>query len=163
MFYSQIQGLYAYMPFGLRNYWTGRFITELDDELIGFLVEHFARGPEPGEATVLLEPFHGAASRVPVEDTAFVFRHARFNVSGLAHWDRPGRDGFATEWAAAVRDRLRPVSVGSYLNYVSDTETDTAEDAFGAGVFARLQAVKNAWDPDNLFRFNHNIAPETVV
>lgn len=159
MFYSQIQGLYGYMPFGLRNYWTGRFLTELDDDLIGFLVEHFAHGLAPGEASVLIEPFHGAASRVPVEDTAFPSRRARFNVSGLAHWDHPDRDLRAIEWATAVRDRLRPFSVGSYLNYVSDTEVDTAENAYGADVYTRLQAVKTAWDPDNIFRFNHNISP----
>jgi FAD/FMN-containing dehydrogenase len=163
MFYSQIQGLYGYMPFGMRNYWTGRFLTELDDDLIGFLVEHFTHGPEPGEATVLIEPFHGAASRVPSEDTAFAFRHARFNVSGLAHWDHPERDNHAIEWAAAVRDRLRPLSAGSYLNYVSDTDADTVEDAYGAGVFSRLQAVKTAWDPDNVFRFNHNISPGPIA
>jgi hypothetical protein len=108
---------------------------------------------------VLIEPFHGAASRVPTEDTAFAFRHARFNVSGLAHWEHPERDGLAIEWAGAVRDRLKPVSAGSYLNYVTDTEIDTAEDAYGASTFARLQAVKTAWDPDNVFRFNHNIVP----
>ena len=100
---------------------------------------------------------------MPVEDTAFAFRHARFNVSGLAHWDHPERDSSAIEWAAAVRDRLQPLSAGSYLNYVSDTETDTVEDAYGAGVFARLQAVKKAWDPDNIFRFNHNISPGAVA
>jgi hypothetical protein len=104
------------MPFGMRNYWTGRFLTDLDDDLIRFLLEHFARGSEPGEATVLIEPFHGAASRVPTDDTAFAFRHARFNVSGLAHWDNPEGDSHAIEWAAAVRDRLRPLSAGSYLN-----------------------------------------------
>ena len=158
MFYSQVQGLYGYMPFGLRNYWTGRFLTEFDDDLIGFLVEHL-RGPEPGNASILIEPFHGAAARVPSEDTAFAFRHARFNVSGLAHWDDPERDSFAIEWAAAVRERLRPLSAGSYLNYVSDTDVDTTEDAYGAGVFGRLQTVKSVWDPDNVFRFNHNIPP----
>jgi hypothetical protein len=42
---------------------------------------------------------------------------------------------------------------------VSDTEADTTEDAYGPGVFARLQSVKTAWDPDNNFRFNHNISP----
>jgi hypothetical protein len=43
-YYSQIQGLYPYMPFGLRNYWTGRFVDELPDDLIDFLVEHQSYG-----------------------------------------------------------------------------------------------------------------------
>jgi FAD/FMN-containing dehydrogenase len=159
MLYSQIQGLYGYMPFGLRNYWTGRFLTELDDDLIHFLVEHYAHGLELSEATVLIEPFHGAASRVPSEDTAFAFRHARFNISGIAHWRDPERDAVAVDWAAAVRDRLTPASAGSYLNYVTDTGADTIESAYGARVLNRLQTVKAAWDPDNIFRFNHNIAP----
>ena len=46
--FPQIQGLYGYMPFGMRNYWTGRFLTGFDDDLIRFLVEHSPRAGASG-------------------------------------------------------------------------------------------------------------------
>jgi hypothetical protein len=159
MQYSQVQGLYAYMPFGLRNYWTGRFLPDLSDDLIGFLVEHFATRHPDSYNTVLFEPLHGVASRVSPEETAFGFRDARFNVSGLAVWEDPSLDTIEIAWAHGVRERLAPLSRGGYLNYISDGSTDAVEDAFVPDALTRLRAIKAVWDPDNLFRFNHNIKP----
>ena len=147
MHYSQIQGLYAYMPFGLRNYWTGRFLPELSDDLIGFLVEQFATGHPDSSNTVLFEPLHGVASRVSPDETAFGFRDARFNVSGLAVWEDPSLDPAELSWAHEVRERLAPLSRGGYLNYVSDSSTDPAEDAFLPDAFARLRAIKASVGP----------------
>lgn len=48
---------------------------------------------------------------------------------------------------------------GGYLNYASDDGADLVEGAFGAEAWGRLRSVKRAWDPDNVFRFNHNIPP----
>ncbi len=158
-FYSQLQGLYAYMPFGLRNYWTGRFVQEMPGDLIDFIVDHFVSGPRGTYSAVLFEPMHGAPTRIGPEETAFAFRHARFNVSPMAIWDDPALDDDAIAWAQEARDRLQPLSRGGYLNYATDDAADTVEGAFGAETYARLRAVKTAWDPDNLFRFNHNVPP----
>jgi FAD/FMN-containing dehydrogenase len=49
---------------------------------------------------------------------------------------------------------------GGYLNYASEASEDGLEADFGAERFARLRAVKRAFDPDNVFRFNHNISPD---
>ncbi len=158
-YYSQLQALYPYMPFGLRNYWTGRFIEELSDDLIDFMVEHFSRAPKVGYGGILFEPLHGAVSGVHPSETAFAFRSARFNVSPMAVWEDPGADDEEIAWATSARDRLQPLSKGGYLNYATDDAAETVEDAFGRENFLRLQAVKATWDPDNVFRFNHNIPP----
>src|SRR5207248_2173332 len=47
-----------------------------------------------------------------------------------------------------------------WLNYLGD---DQAEDAIRAAYgsnYERLREVKRRYDPDNVFRLNHNIAPE---
>ena len=157
--YSQIQGLYAYMPFGLRNYWTGRFLQELPDDLIDFLVDHYRAGDERTANTVLFEPLHGAAARIDPAATAFAYRHARFNVSPMAVWEDPAMDAEEIAWASAARDRLQDLSVGGYLNYASQASPDAVAESFGAENWARLRKVKAAWDPENMFRFNHNIPP----
>jgi FAD/FMN-containing dehydrogenase len=159
--YHQVHGLYGYSPFGPRHYWTSRFIEDLPDDLIDFLVAAAGQalpGPAAG-LEVLFEPVHGAASRVPEESTAFPFRSARFNISGLSIWDDPALDEEMTSRARAVRDRLIPLSKGGYLNYAMDDVRDSGEAMFGAARWARLRAVKADWDPDNVFRFNHNIPP----
>lgn len=159
MHYSQVQGLYAYMPFGLRNYWTGRFTEQLPDDVIAFLVDHYAKADGRAHNTILFEPLHGAASRVDRAATAFAYRNARFNISPLAVWEDPAMDQGQIEWAKIARDRLQDLSAGGYLNYASEASVETVAAAFGAEAWARLRAIKTAWDPDNVFRFNHNIPP----
>jgi FAD/FMN-containing dehydrogenase len=108
---------------------------------------------------MLFEPLHGAVARVDPAATAFAFRHARFNVSPMAIWADPALDQAQVTWAQTVRDRLRPLATGGYLNYATDDSPETVEDAYGAQTFARLQAAKRTWDPGNIFRHNHNIPP----
>jgi len=92
-------------------------------------------------------------------DTAFGHRDARFNVSPMAIWEDPSLDEQEIEWAAGIRGLLEPLSSGGYLNYATDDSVETVTGAFGLEAFARLRAVKARWDPDNVFRFNHNIPP----
>jgi FAD/FMN-containing dehydrogenase len=40
-----------------------------------------------------------------------------------------------------------------------DDVRDSVQTTFGAVRWARLREVKALWDPDNVFRFNHNIPP----
>jgi FAD/FMN-containing dehydrogenase len=159
--YHQVQGLYGYSPFGLRHYWTSRFVEDLPDDLIDFLVATVGEAL-PGATAgleILFEPLHGAASRVPEASTAFPFRSARFNVSGLSVWDDPAMDEEMIGRARSVRDRLSPLSGGGYLNYSMDDGRDAVETTFGAARWARLRTVKAEWDNENAFRFNHNIPP----
>jgi FAD/FMN-containing dehydrogenase len=158
-YYSQLQSLFPYLPFGLRNYWTGRFVETMPDDLIDDLVEDFAQNNPDVYSAMLFEPLHGAVARVDPAATAFAFRHARFNVSPMAIWADPALDQAQVTWAQTVRDRLRPLATGGYLNYATDDSPETVEDAYGAQTFARLQAAKRTWDPGNLFRHNHNIPP----
>ena len=46
-----------------------------------------------------------------------------------------------------------------YLNFIGDEGQDRLVAGFGRGNYDRLAAVKAAWDPDNVFRLNHNVAP----
>ena len=55
---------------------------------------------------------------------------------------------------------MKPWATGRvYLNYIGDEGQSRVEAAFGPKKYARLQAIKRAWDPQNLFRHNQNIEP----
>lgn len=159
--YHQVQGLYGYSPFGLRHYWTSRFVEDLPDDLIDFLVAAAGQDLPSADAglEILFEPVHGVASRVPEASTAFPFRSSRFNISGLSVWEDPALDEDMIGRARAVRDRLSPLAGGGYLNYSMDDVRDSVETTFGGARWARLREVKKHWDPENVFRFNHNIPP----
>jgi len=45
------------------------------------------------------------------------------------------------------------------VNFLSDEGEARARDAYTLDVWQRLVAVKNQWDPDNLFHMNQNIKP----
>ena len=159
--YLQLQALFGEIPFGLRHYWKGHFVTAMPDELIEFAVEHFAQRHSP-LGIVLIEPVQGHARRVPDDATAFANRHAAFNVSGLSMWESPEDDDEQIAWARAFGDGLGPYSSrgGGYLNYMgSDEPLERVQAAFGAEKFARLRELKRKFDPDNVFRQNQNIPP----
>jgi FAD/FMN-containing dehydrogenase len=62
--------------------------------------------------------------------------------------------------ARAYSAALAPWALGGgYLNYASEPAGETLETEFGSERFERLRAVKRRFDPGNVFRFNHNIAP----
>jgi FAD/FMN-containing dehydrogenase len=159
MYYTELQDLYARMPFGLRNYWSGRFLDALPDELLAHTTEQvigleFAGG-------VLIEPLHGAPTRVPSDATAFAGREAHWNATFLSVWTDPEEDERQIETARAYSKSLEPWRIGGgYLNYATEASADGLETEFGAQRFERLRAVKRQYDPTNVFRFNHNISPD---
>ena len=158
MYYSELQDLYGRMPFGLRNYWSGRFLAELPDELLLGTSEQFLELGTFGG--VLFEPLHGAPTRVPSDATAFAGREARWNATFINVWTEPDEDDRQIETARAYSRFLEPWKIGGgYLNYATEAAGDDLETEFGAQRFERLRAVKRQYDPSNIFRFNHNIAP----
>ena len=77
--YSQLNGMLdAGFPKGALNYWKASFLSDLSDEAISTMVDCFDQCPTPMGA-LLLEHFHGAATRVKPTDTAFPHRSDGYN------------------------------------------------------------------------------------
>jgi len=158
MYYAELQDIYPRLPFGLRNYWSGRFLGEIPDELLALTAEKFADVGANGG--VLFESLHGAPRRVPPDATAFAGRQSRWNATFINVWLDPAEDERQVEAARSFSRALEPWALGGgYLNYASEPVSEDLESEFGADRLARLRAVKREYDPANVFRFNHNIAP----
>ena len=143
-----------------RNYWKGHFVRELSDELIDALVESLtALGRPPGE--ILFESLRGAPKDVDPASAALGYRDAAFNVSVMANWTDPAHDDEGIAWARETAAAIEPWSVsGGYANYMqADEPLDRVRAAFGPENFARLEALKSRYDPDNVLRRNQNIPP----
>jgi hypothetical protein len=117
------------------------------------------RAPSPLSA-VLLQPLGGAFGRVGEMETALGHRDAKWAFQVLSQWTEPEDDAANRGWAADVCAALAPWSrPAGFPNFVADGGVAAVAVAYGTERYARLVAVKDRWDPDNVFRVNHNIAP----
>jgi FAD/FMN-containing dehydrogenase len=149
-------------PFGAqRHYWKGHFVRELTDELIDELFDQLGAFGRPA-CHVLLESLHGAPKDADAGSGAVGWRHAAFNVSVMAVWDDPDLDDEHIAWARATAATIEPWSVsGGYVNYMqADEPIERVRAAFGGEAFARLQALKQRYDPENILHRNQNIPPQ---
>jgi len=164
MDYLDVQAMSGRLPFGLRHYWKGHLLREMDEAVIGGVVEAVAALPG-GQSGLLLETIRGVAHTEPESGTAFAQRAATWNASALAIWDDAARDDAQISWARDTAERLKVGSLtgAGYANYAPVDETnERVRLAFGTERFSRLAMVKARYDPDNKFRFNLNVAPALV-
>jgi FAD/FMN-containing dehydrogenase len=61
--------------------------------------------------------------------------------------------------ARAAAAKLDPFAAGAYVNALSDEGAAGVRRAYSDAQRLRLTAVKDAYDPDNVFHLNHNIVP----
>ena len=146
-------------PRGRRNYWTGDFLTELPDEAIDAFVHHAAQPVSPFSQMILI-PGGGAISRVPEDASAFGQRQAPFNIHLLSMWEGAEHDAANIAYTKDISGAMKAWTTGAvYLNFIGDEGAERVRSGFGPEKFARLQALKKEWDPQNLFRHNQNIPP----
>ena len=127
------------------------------DELAACAVER----PSPISG-INIHLVHGAATRVAPEATAFALREPHYAVVNAALWTA-GTGEAETHWAWHTLARMRPhASPGLYVNFLGDEGDEAIRAAYRAN-YARLAAVKAAYDPDNFFRRNQNIKPASAA
>jgi FAD/FMN-containing dehydrogenase len=149
-------------PKGIRGYFKAEFLEELTDDVIDKLVEHGAKRAGP-MTQLLIEPMGGAISRVGEDDTALGRRDVPWCYHALALWMEPDEATAQAHiaWARELAGELKPHTVdGVYLNYISDEGEERVRSTYGPK-YDRLVALKNRYDPENLFRLNQNIRPST--
>jgi len=158
--YSQLNAMLdGGFPRGALNYWKSSFLARLSDEAIDTMIDCFARCPTPMGA-LLLEHFHGAATRVAASDTAFPHRADGFNFLVLAQWMEPSDSKECIDWARKTYAAMEPfMGTGRYVNYLGDDEAgDPVAAAYGPN-YRRLREIKAKYDPGNFFHVNQNIRP----
>lgn len=156
--YADVQGLYddAY-AWGVRFACAGGYADDIPPATISAILDHVARGVD--DAGVSFTAQGGAIADQAEDAMALTGRSARLRMLAEEMWLDAGRDAEAARWCLDARDLFRPDTVpGHYVNEVPADVTDPAA-IYGPAKAERLRALKRAWDPDNVFRLNHNIAP----
>ena len=146
-------------PAGMRNYWTGDFLTGLPDEAIEILCRFHLSKPSPLHRDPHAAGRRGGA-RVPDGTMAIGQREAPFNIHITSLWPDPADDDANIAWTRELSAAMKPFTTGRvYVNFIGDEGEDRVVASFGREGYARLQALKDRYDPDNLFRSNQNVPP----
>jgi hypothetical protein len=143
-----------------RYYFKSRNLDNLNDATIHALLPRAVNPPAP---FVLIAIWHygGAMARVGVGETAFRGRDSAFLFSVDAIWDDPADTDEVIAYSRAFLADMAPYSSGGlYVNFAGFGEEGEhlVKDAYGAS-YNRLVALKNQYDPTNLFQLNQNIKP----
>lgn len=149
-------------PPGKRNYWKSENMNNFSNETIDTLVEQAATVTSPF-TQIVLEPKGRAISRVGERDTAIGGRDAAHTLYIFTLWENPSEDDVHVAWTRGFMEAMGPYTApGVSLNFTSDQGQNKVKDFFGRnGKYERLVALKNQYDPTNLFRLNQNIRPES--
>ncbi len=146
------------MGWGHRSYILGEYADDVRPAALDALVDLTTRAPDGASFSITIQG--GAIGRAPDEAMAFTGRGARFDLSADSAWDDPALDETNRDWVRQAMAIVEPDAVmGGYINEIADTGPDVIRTVYGEAKLARLTTLKRAWDPDNVFRLNHNIAP----
>src|SRR5215212_2186567 len=150
-------------PPGRHHYWKAGFLDELSDAAIETFVAHATNVVSPFTACLML-PLGGAFARAPEEDSPLGYRKAKWDYHLLGQWADPSEAERNIEW---VRDfdsvMAEYAEEGVYVNFVAEPSAEAIKAGFGDDKYARMVAVKDKYDPDNVFKSNTNIPPSAAA
>ena len=141
----------------------GCYLESLSEDAIDVMLDRFAQAPEPESAIGLDHYMHGEVCRVAPDSTAFELRiPGSLHVWITANWNDPAATAAIVRWSEETWKALQSYSAGRiYANY-PNTEGEAAAKAAYGGNYSRLLAIKNKYDPSNVFRRNQNIRPSSA-
>jgi FAD/FMN-containing dehydrogenase len=158
---SQADGLF---PRGVRAYWKNTSFDALDAATIEIIARRAAEQTWPGTAFDI-HHMGGAFGRVAEDATPFPNRSAGFWLNVYGFWPDPADDVARTAFVRGFATDMEPhASGGQYVNFLGQEgdgrdPRSAALAVYGPDKLRRLMAVKARYDPENVFRLNHNIPP----
>lgn len=157
--YLDMQGIIGPgFPHGRFNYWKSGMTATISDEIIDAVAEYGQNLRSPHTAIVFAD-CHGAYARVSNDACAYAQRHLQFDLVILSSWVDRAESDSNIAWTRELYAAVEPyLGDGFYLNDLDqDDGQDRVRRAFGEN-YNRLAELKQAYDPENLFRQNTNIS-----
>jgi FAD/FMN-containing dehydrogenase len=153
----------AFQPIGRRYQSKGAYVSAMSADLARLAIQRVAAAPAATPTASCLVGFPmlgGALLDVDEDATAFSRVGASWVSEIVAMWDTETDDGTYLDWVEESLAALVPHSPGTgYVNLTADQGPAWLRTVYGSPEkWARLVALKNEWDPDNLLAYNKNIA-----
>ena len=157
--YPMLQSAFdALYPPGHQWYWRADFVNELSDEAIALHCDFGARMPTL-QSSMHMYPIDGAVHKVGRHDTPFSYRESKWATVMVGVDPDPANRGLVTQWCKDYWTALHPYSAGgAYVNFMMDEGQERVQATYQDN-YPRLAAIKQKFDPGNLFRVNQNIKP----
>jgi FAD/FMN-containing dehydrogenase len=143
------------IPYYERGIMLREFPQRAQDRLVELV------GPESATGLVIAElrALGGAWDREPAVPNAVATRGLPYSLLGVAAGPL-AEEPTLKAWVAELLDGMSPWEGDRrYPNNLAPEEAGDAAAIYGPERYARLAAVKKAYDPANMFRLNHNVAP----
>ena len=134
------------------------FVDAIDRSVAQTILEQLSASTG-SMAVAQLRVLGGAMARVPADATAFAHRRSRIMVNVAALYEKPDEKPTHEAWVTDFAAALRQGDGGAYVNFLGDEGQARVRDAYPRTTWDRLVAIKNRYDPTNLFRYNQNIPP----
>jgi FAD/FMN-containing dehydrogenase len=152
---SAFDGLY---PPGDQWYWRADFTNDLSAEVAERNMEWNERMPTWKSGSHVY-PIDGAAHDVGASETPWAYRDTTWAQVIIGVDPDPATAPALRDWAIGYWEAVHPFSAGgAYVNFMMDEGQARVKATYGAN-HARLSQVKQAYDPENVFRVNQNIEP----
>jgi FAD/FMN-containing dehydrogenase len=135
------------------------FLDRIDRSVAETILDHI-KASTGKMAVAQLRPLGGAMARVPVEATAFAHRGSRIMTNLAALYNQPDEKAVHETWVDGFATALRQGDAGAYVNFLGDEGGARVRAAYPGRTWERLTAIKQRYDPTNLFRLNQNIPPD---
>jgi FAD/FMN-containing dehydrogenase len=134
------------------------FMDELDDDAIATIMRQMNSISSPF-GIIQLRVLGGAMARVSSDATAFAHRQQGIFLAAINVWMDPAESLIHHAWADRFYEDMRQYGHGVYVNFLGDEGEGRVREAYPPATYARLEALKNKYDPTNVFNRNQNIKP----
>jgi len=155
---------------GVRRYWKGHYLHELSDAALHAFLTRGINGPATDEDSAQtpdaemhaeMQCYGGAIADVADDETAFSHRHALVECVISTRWTDPAEDTKRIKIARQYAKSLEPFASGGYVHAMADEGQAGTQRAYSRDKLARLTALKDQYDPENVFHLNQNIPPSS--
>jgi hypothetical protein len=137
------------------------FAHSLSDAALDATLAAMAHATSP-VSLIQFRGLGGAMARVETDATAFAHRDQAYFVAIIGLWLDAAEDAAVHRgWTESLWQAVRPEGSGVYVNFLENEGAARVHEAYPPATYARLQEIKRRYDPENLFRFNQNIPPQS--
>jgi FAD/FMN-containing dehydrogenase len=158
--YTDQQSMFDGMePKGNRYYWKTEYLAGLTNEFLDTFRDSALEVTSPQSDSIIIH-LAGALNERADDDGAVGNRDARYMTAFAGQWPSEAPDDEHVAWVREAWKNIRPFSTGgNYLNFqTADEDEERVRATYGANI-DRLVAIKERFDPENVFRSNRNIRP----
>ena len=147
-------------PMGARQH--SEMLEDLSPEVIDVLVEVAGAGSGSPLNVLELRQLGGALARTADSLSTMGRGDSKFIMNGVGAAFTPEMEAGVRAHLERVAEATRPFQTGdTYVNFMEleGASADRVKSAYPSEDWERLVALKDRYDPNNLFRFNRNITP----